>query len=310
MDIKNKPSNFLVRNVLSDNFIKEINRIPVLTAQEERELFIKYEESQKRVSDAAGSPNYAAIAKQEEAIQNEIRNEIISRNQRFNFALAKRYDNNEIVMDLVSVGAIGMYEAFQKYDYKKDNRFCTFANWYIRRAINAYLTKENIMVRTTNDAKMLNKVKTVENIFFAREGRMPTDNEILIELKKKYNMSNIDTNDMHKVITTSIDARMDDGDDVYTSSDITSYEVKTASYNDYEEESNNDQLANTLKTILSKLPEREKLIICMSAGYGYHKEYKDQEIAEVLGITSERVRQLKRDAKAKLAKMYNVASRN
>ena len=90
-------------------------------------------------------------------VQLSLHNEIISRNQYLNYAIAKRYNNTDIVMDLVNVGAIGMIEAFDSYDYKKNVRFCTYATYYIRRAINAYITKENIAIRTTNDAKLFQR---------------------------------------------------------------------------------------------------------------------------------------------------------
>jgi DNA-directed RNA polymerase sigma subunit (sigma70/sigma32) len=81
-------------------------------------------ESVMASKDMFTTAEYLKIVERETNTQTEIRNEIILRNQRFNFAVAKRYDNNSILMDLVNVGTIGMYEAFEKFNYKEGNRFC------------------------------------------------------------------------------------------------------------------------------------------------------------------------------------------
>lgn len=305
-NVFNKNANLLIRDTAISNYLREIAHIPTLTLEEEMKLFKDYEESQARVEAAQGSDNFHVIKKEEEALQNKIKNEIISRNQRFNFAIAKRYDNNDMVMDLVSIGAIGMHEAFETFDYKKNIRFCTYAKFYIQRAINAYLTKENCMIRTTNDAKLLPKVKRITSSFFAKEGRYPNADEIINILKTKYNIKNVDPTDLNMATITYIDDSMDEDNDNYTVSSTSYYSTKTASYNDYESESNYDHLTYHLKKELSKLPERERTIICMAAGYGYDKEYKDCEIAELLDMTSERIRQIRKTTQNKLMKALTV----
>lgn len=307
MNISYKASNFILRNVVSDNFIKDIAKIPMLTREEERELFIEYEASQERMKAAEGSVGYMDVYNTEIKIQDEIRNEIITRNQRFNLAVAKRYCGNELLMELVNVGAIGMYEAFQKYNYKTDNRFCSFAVWYIRRAINAFINRENVSVRTKNNTIILSKVLKIENDFFTREGRYPSDNEIKDILKTKYNITDANANDFHKIITTSIDSEDNDsnGDDF----NVINYKIlqKTADYNEYENTMANEDLCFKLNKMLNTLNEREQIIVKMSSGYGYIKEFKDYEIAEELEMSSERVRQIRIKALSKLKKQlaYN-----
>lgn len=308
MNINNKETNFLIRTEITENFIRDIRRIPEINSEEEQKLFIKIEESKKRVNDSINTPEYNIVKRVEENYQLKLRNEIISRNLRFNFALCKRYDNNDNIMDLVNFGTEGMIEAFETYDYKKGVRFCTYAAWYIRRKINHFLTKENIMVRTTNDAKLLPKVKKIENEFFGKEGRFPTPEEIKIIIEEKYNLNNIDINDLRTITTISIDANINSDDDENISiKEVSDYAMSTASYNDYEDTINNDHLKRQLTVCLNKLSERERIIICMSNGYGYDKEYKDQEIAEELSITSERVRQLRHCGTNKMKQMLSLA---
>lgn len=306
-------SNFVVRTDVVKAYLKDINAVTLMTKQEEMELFKKYEESVERLecvkADASyfSRDEYNSIVAREESIQEEIRNEIILRNQRFNFAVAKRYDNNEILMDLVNVGTIGMYEAFNEYKLSKGVRFCSFAVWYIRRAINAYLLKENLTIRTTNNTRYLPKVRKIENEFFLKNGRKPCASEVMDILLEKYGIEVASSADLYEVRTNSIDDTCSDEDD-FTVEKSSEFAISTASYNSYEETIENESKANYIKNALKVLSEREKTIICMSTGYGYDREYKDAEIGEVVGMSSERVRQLRHSVTKKLAAAYSAAA--
>ena len=311
MDITNS-SNFVQRTEAVKAFLADINKTKVMTAQEEKDLFAKYEDSVERVKSVTNSSLPAeqkqSIISREEKIQTDIRNEIILRNQRFNFAVAKRYDTNEILMDLVNVGTIGMYEAFEKYDYKEGVRFCSFAVWYIRRAINAYLVKENLTVRSVNNTRVIPKVKKIENDFYLKNGRKPSGVEVMDILLEKYGIEVAAESDIYGVKVESIDASLGEDED-NTFEKCSDFNAATASKNTFEEEIENESLSADTKRALSVLNEREKTIVCMSAGYGYTKEYKDKEIAEVLGLTSERVRQLRHSAIKKFAAAYKTVAK-
>lgn len=311
MNVTNS-SNFIIRTDLTNAYFKDIRNAKVMTKQEEIELFKKFEESVERLEsvkaskDMFSSADYANIVEREMNTQTEIRNEIILRNQRFNFAVAKRYDNNSILMDLVNVGTIGMYEAFEKFNYKEGNRFCSFAVWYIRRAINAYLVKENLTVRTTNNTRYLPKVKKIENEFFLKNGRKPTYTEITDLLFERYGIEGVSFSDIYTVRVDSIDATYGEDED-FTYEKCSEYAVATASQNDYETSIENESVSEATRKALSVLNERERTIICMAAGYGYSKEYKDKEIGDALGLTSERVRQIRHSASKKFAEVYKAA---
>lgn len=298
-NVTGKTGGFIEKTIVNDAFVTDLRRIKPLTAQEEKSLFKAIEDSKKRVEAAKDSDNYFQVKTVEDKIQLDIRNEIIARNQYLNYAIAKRYNNTNIVMELVSVGTIGMIEAFDKYDYTQDVRFCTYATYYIRRAINAYVTKENLMIRTTNDAKIISKVKNIENSFFAKEGRYPSVNEIKEILATKYNIKNVNNSDLNMADIASIDGPLSPDDD-YAVENAIEYNTKSASYNDYVETENIEDKQNIINIYLSMLSERERVILSMSTGYGYDREYKDEEIAEVLELSYERVRQLKNAAVKKL----------
>lgn len=312
MNIKAYENSITVRTDSTKRFLSEINKTKVITPQEEKELFSKYEDSVNRVNEIKSSDIAASTAAKlianEEKIQNDVRNEVILRNQRFNFAVAKRYNNSDILLDLVNVGTIGMYEAFQKFDYKEGVRFCSFAVWYIRRAINAFLVKENLTVRTTNNTRIMPKVKKIENDFFLKNGRKPSGVEVMDLLMDKYGIEVAVESDIYGTRMESIDSFYgDETDNTFDKSE--EFNNATASYNDYETNVYNDALSSTMKKAMKVLSERERTIICMANGIGYNKDYKDKEIGEKLGLTSERVRQLRHSAETKLATAYSVVSK-
>lgn len=312
MNITNKAASFIVRTETVKNYLSAINKAKLMTAQEEKEMFAKFEESKIRLEEIKNSDmpyvEKQMAIKEESDLQTKICNEIILRNQRFNFAVAKRYDNNEILMDLVNVGTIGMYEAFEKFDYKEGVRFCTFASWFIRRAINSYLQRENISVRTANNTKILPKVKKIENEFILNNGRYPTSTEVIEILFEKYQIEVSNEAEIYGVQVESIDDVLSD-DEENTVEKTTEYNNATASYNDYENDINSESYSRQIQKAMMSLSEKEKTIICMSTGYGYSKEYKDKEIAEIIGLTSERVRQLRHSAKQKFAAAYNAVAK-
>ena len=303
-----KTGGYVEKTVINDCFVQDLRRVKPLTATEEYKLFEDLEASKARVIAAKDSDNYLQIKSMEEKIQLDIRNEIITRNQYLNYAIAKRYNNTDIVMELVNVGAIGMIEAFDKYDYKSGNRFCTYATYYIRRAVNAYLQKDNLMIRTTNNTKIISKVKIIENEFFITEGRYPTPYEVKNILASKYNIYDVDILDLNMAEVNSIDATMSSDEDNFIVEDSADYNTKTASYNDYIQEENLEEKQALINNLFKHLTNREKTIVSMAAGYGYERDYKDNEIADIMDMSSERVRQIRLAAIKKLQKYAAVAA--
>ena len=281
----NNVTNFVVRTDTISEYLKEINKYKPLGVQEERDLFAEYE-------DAA------------EDRKQEIRDIIILSNLRFNFAVAKRYNNGDLLPDLVNVGYLGLCEAFEKYNWREDVRFYTYAQYYIRRAIYAYMVKENLLVRPKGSVRIAPKVKKIENDFFLKNGRKPYPVEIVDILRRDYQME-VDELDVIGIRVDKIDSYLgEDDDNTFEKSPV--FNEKTAVDNAFDEaveqEDSNYQISEAMKA----LTEREQTIIRMAFGYGYNREYKDKEIGEKLGLTSERVRQLRHGA---LKKMRQVCVR-
>ena len=328
MNIKNTVP-FVSRTETMEQYLKEINRYTVPTPQEEKDLFAKYraakeaekkclaainliqsqradEKSDGKVLDPETEAarddailKYRTQIEDHKATQDSIRNEIISRNLRLNYAIAKRYSTGELLPDLVATGQLGMYEAFEEYDPAKDVRFGTYAQYYIRRAINAYLVKENLLVRPKNGAKIAPKVKKIENDFFLKNGRRPYPVEIIDILRRDYGIDVKDETDVYGTKIEHIEQFIgDEEDNTFEKSGY--FNEHTAVENDAEDHAEQEDTIAALQVAMDALNDREKRIISMAYGIGYTREYKDREIGQALGLTSERIRQLRKGAITKM----------
>lgn len=282
MDIK-KRTNFIERTDIMKSYLRDLNKIKVMTPEREKALFEEY---------------YATEDKERKL---EIRNEIIEGNERFIFAIAKRYATGDLLGDLITEANFGAIEAFYAYDITTGNRFNTIADYYIRRAINQYLNRENLMVVPTNNTRVAPKIKKIEHEFYVKHNRLPIASEVVAILDEEYGIDVKNQGDIYGASIEYIDDACNPDDDEYTMEDSSEFATLSASHNEYMDKMDHDDMSYQLHAAMDTLSEREATIMKMSAGIGgYYKEYKDKEIAEVLGISSERVRQLRNGAIEKL----------
>ena len=279
MNLKEKKSGFITADRSLNDYLKEINKYKILTAAEESELI-----KQMRNGD-----------------QNA-RTKLIASNQRFVYAVAKRYGNEDNVLDLVNEGNIGLIQALDAFDETKGTRFLSCAIWYIRRQINGYLNSDNLLIRKTNNTKTVYKLSKIKEKFFAEHNRYPEVDEVADILENEYGLKIKDKTDLLDINTLSISTCFDD-EDARAFENSPYFSEKTAVDSEYLTEMDQEFNSVVSGTLLSTLSEREKTIILMSFGIGYNKEYTNAEIAEEVGMSSERVRQLKKTAIEKMQKL-------
>lgn len=278
-DMKTNKNNFVVRTDAINQFLRQINKYKVLSSAEERELF-------KRIKNGDESA----------------REEIIKHNQRFVFAVAKTYANDERVLDLVNEGNIGLMQAIDSYDYTKENRFLSYAVWYIRRSINAYIVNDEMFIQKTNNTKTIYQVGKLRTKFFSMYGRYPIEEELL-ELLKEKGVKISDISDLYELKINSISTTYDDEDgNAFENSPM--FTSKTYTTNEYETDIEKEYDSAMSGMLMSVLDERERTIIEYAFGIGYAKSYTNNEIGEIMGMSAERIRQLKNGA---LKKMKMVA---
>lgn len=277
------------------NDIKGSESAP-MSKEEEKELLEKY---------------YSSDTTEAERI--EIRKKIAMAHQRFIYDMAKCYANgdNELTMELVNVGTIGLYETFDNFDMSKDNKFMTYAQYYIRRAINHFMKDENLIVRPSNNARITPKVKEIEEEYMRVYGTKPDIFEVEHILEEKYGVKLSDRNDIFGAKIERIEDPAESvDDDTYIFENSKKFTEYASVENDYAVQAEKEGTKHTLQDIISRLPEREATIIKMAYGMGdYNKECTNEDIGEVLGLTSERVRQLRQLAEQKIKNMYQRVER-
>lgn len=292
MDVK-KFNKIRDKDYLVSAYLKEIkgSASKPLTKEEERELLEKY---------------YAEDTTEDDRI--EIRKRICMANQRFIYDLASCYANgdNEMLMELVNVGTLGFYETFEKYDINQDIKFVTYAQYYIRRAVNRFLEDENLIVRPSNNSRITPKVKRIEEEYFRVHGVKPDIFEVERILEEQYGIKLSDRNDIFGAKIERIEDPSESvDDDTYIFENSKKFTEYASVENDYATEMEKQGTATTVRDIIDRLPEREAKIMRMAYGLGdYNKPCNNDEIGEALGLTSERVRQLRKQAEAKFKLMY------
>lgn len=285
VSLKTPRTDFIERTDTLKRYYDDIRRYPLLSHEAELRLFEKLKHGTKEEKKRAKSA-------------------IINANQRFVVAIAKKFGNNENVLDLISEGNIGLMEAVEKFDASKGVKFSTFAVWYIRRAINVYNIYNGALVMKTNITKTYHVMSQAVNKFVQKEHRQPTSEELKDSLLSDYNIRVKDGLDTADAKFISIDDSSNELDDSQNFKDINLFNNINSSVNNYEDDVESEFNKHLADVILKKLKPIEQEIIKMSFGIGCDREYELNEISEKIGLSKERVRQLKSSSLEKLKAEY------
>lgn len=258
-----------VRNDLSlSKYLNDINKIGLISLEREVELAIQIKEG-----------NQLAL------------NELINANLRFVISVAKQYQNRGVSLsDLINEGNLGLLKAARRFDETRGFKFISYAVWWIRQSIVQSLSENSRMVRLPlNKIGLLNKIKKAITFFEQKHNREPTAYEIS-EITEASVME-VELCIKSSGFSVSMDAPFSEG----TNLNMHNF-IKT----DMFPEPDAVLLVNSLKTdlnaVLNSLSERESDIIKLLYGIGIKKAMTLLEIAQLLEITRERVRQIKESA--------------
>ena len=232
--------------------------------------------------------------------------ELMTVHQRYIFSFAKKFTNGKNVLDLVNEATIGFDKAIMDFDISRGFRLCSYANYWMREKITKYLISEHLTIKKSNYNKTHSRVNKVKNDFFLNNGRFPTSEEIIDILREKYDLDIKDETDVYDVIINSINSTLDDGETYFEESK--DFNTATASYNEYENEMNGDYTKALVAEMIKTLNEKEQKIIKSLFGIGC-EEMSMEDVAEEMGYSKERIRQLKQDICTKLKKAYSYVSK-
>lgn len=313
-DFKNKRANAFV-NVTKENsqivkyYIDDIMKYRQTTEEEELLIIEKIMFGREAEAELAESKNidseYKKILEGIIADAENAKNEFITRNQRFVYTIAKQYaQDDNLLPDLISEGNIGFKISLDKYEPSKGAKICTLANWYITRSISEYIKRYTKSVVKTNNTKYETAIKRETELFMAKEERMPMASELVDIIKEKYNMDIKDESDVYDLCISSINCCYDDEDKhAFENSQLFSSHTSVGSEDVYDE--NQVYATEVLNQLLSNLDERTQYIVSHINGLCGAKFMTAEEIGFELGIGSERVRQIAKNA---VKKMQNYAS--
>ena len=230
--------------------------------------------------------------------------ELVKANQRLVVSLARKFADNTNILDVIEEGNIGLIEGIQKYDPNSDCRLMTFAVYFVYRNINNFIMKTDCLIRKSGKDKAYHIIAKATNKFIQKEQREPTPDELQELILKEYGIKVPSSLDLVDSNSVSIDVPPTEGEQ-FSSKDITQFNTKSASFNDYEKKEELEYIASKAKSLLGRLKPNEAKILTLLFGIGMERALGLSEVAAETGYTTERVRQIRTEAITKLRKYYN-----
>ena len=252
-----------------DLYLKEIDTYDLITREEEYQL-----------------------AKEIKAGKDEALNKLVRSNLRFVITVAKRYQNRGLsLIDLIAEGNLGLIKAAQRFDETKGIRFISYAVWWVRQSILQALADQTRVFRIPiNRADTIHKLRRRSNDLRQELGREPTS----LEISEGMNMGVDEISQLLSVVKSpfSLDNPVFFGEDdrklLECVSDDDNPRPDDVAYENIRTE--------VIENILGTLKERETIILTLYFGLGDRDPMTLEEIGSILGITRERVRQIKEKA--------------
>ena len=253
-------------------YLKEIGKVPLLSAEEEVEL-----------------------ARRMELGDQEAKNKLAEANLRLVVSIAKRYvGRGMLFLDLIQEGNLGLIKAVEKFDYRKGYKFSTYATWWIRQAITRAIADQARTIRIpVHMVETINKLNRVEKQLLQEIGRVPTPEEIAAEMNipvekvREIQKISVEPVSLETPIGEEEDSHLGDfiqDDQVPVPADAAAFEL----------------LKEQLNEVLDTLTEREQKVLRLRFGLDDGKARTLEEVGRKFNVTRERIRQIEAKALRKL----------
>ena len=264
------------KNIPTDDpvrmYFKEIGKVPLLTADEERDLAIRIEQGDE-----------------------EAKKKLCESNLRLVVSIARRYLNRGLsFLDLIQEGNLGLIKAVEKFDYTKGYKFSTYATWWIRQAITRSIADQARTIRIpVHMVETINKLIRISRQLLQEYGREPTSEEIA----KEMGITPDKVREIKKISQDPVSLETPIGEeedshlgDFIPDEDIPS-PVDAAAYS---------MLQKQLREVLDTLSEREKKVLILRFGLDDGRPRTLEEVGKEFNVTRERIRQIEAKALRKL----------
>ena len=257
-------------------YLKDIGRVSLLSAEEEKELAIKMVEGDETA-----------------------KKHLIEANLRLVVSIAKRYvGRGMLFLDLIEEGNLGLMKAVDKFDYTKGFRFSTYATWWIRQAITRAIADETRTIRIpVHMVETINKLTRTTRFLVQELGREPTAEEI----GKEMGISAERVTEIQKIAQdpVSLETPIGEEEDSHLGDFIEDEHALSP-----QEQATQTLLKEELAKVLESLTPREQAVIRLRYGLDGTHPRTLEEVGKRFGVTRERIRQI--EAKA-LRKLRNPA---
>ena len=253
-------------------YLKEIGKVPLLTAEEEIEL-----------------------AKRMELGDQEAKKRLAEANLRLVVSIAKRYvGRGMLFLDLIQEGNLGLIKAVEKFDYRKGYKFSTYATWWIRQAITRAIADQARTIRIpVHMVETINKLIRVSRQLLQELGREPTPEEIA----KEMDMPVERVREILKISQepVSLETPIGEEEDSHLGDFIQDEHIPVPA-----DEAAHTLLREQLEKVMDTLSEREQKVLALRFGLEDGKPHTLEEVGREFQVTRERIRQIEAKALRKL----------
>ncbi|WP_330291171.1 RNA polymerase sigma factor [Streptomyces sp. NBC_00576] len=272
-------------------YLREIGRIPLLTAAEEVELARRVEAglfAEEKLRLASDLDSQLALDLDKLVVMGRMaKRRLIEANLRLVVSVAKRYVGRGLTMlDLVQEGNLGLIRAVEKFDYARGYKFSTYATWWIRQAMSRALADQARTIRVpVHVVELINRVVRVQRRMLQERGYEPTPEEVAAHLDLlPERVSEVlrlaqEPVSLHAPVGEEDDVALGD---LIEDGDATS-PVESAAFL---------LLREHLEAVLSTLGERERKVVQLRYGLADGRPRTLEEIGRIFGVTRERIRQI------------------
>ena len=254
-------------------YLREIGKIPLLTAEQE-----------------------VALAKRKERNEKEAERRLIEANLRLVVSIAKKFVGKSMsLLDLIQEGNIGLFRAVKKFEYRKGYKFSTYATWWIRQAITRALADQSRTIRIpVHMVETINKFKQIERQLIQDLGREPLAEEIAAEMGQPVDK----VRHIRKISqeTVSLETSVGDDDEDSKLEDFLE-DVKTISP---DRTAARELLKDYVIKSMEELTPREQKILEMRFGLTDGVGHTLEEVGREFDVTRERIRQIEAKALEKI----------
>jgi len=253
------------------SYIREAGQYPVLTREEESDLFKQYEQGDESAFD-----------------------QIVKHNLRFVIKIALRYTGKGLPLsDLIQEGNIGLLEVIPKYDRKRGYRFSTYAAFWIRQAIQVALRKNgSIISLPIRKTRMIGRITEAVNNFVQKNGHEPSSRELASFMKEKH--ETIEELLQLRESVLSLDETNEE-ENISLMERLPDQEAKSPL-----EFCMENQSRIKIAALLKLLSEKEQRIMRLRFGFEHGKNLSLRKTSRLVGLSQEGVRRIERKALDKL----------